>query len=515
MIQIIFKEHFKAHNYSFQSFNDKSLSNHIKELLKRMSVTTSETSTNIQLHVLQVAGYSFPPQSIIKIDHVNGMKEGIGTVISTNKIVLAKMNFHNDILNGLSIFFDSEGRKEKEMFYKNDSHFNWGREFKNDRVVFEGFYLDGKRYSELRQRSGNESIFEELIEGKIVSISKYNDDHEKIGKGQSFEYVGNDLKEVFDIENGEKSVKRIEFDNQQMKELNDNGCIIYEGGFRGNPREGFKRNGEGDEFDDNGLLVYSGHWKDDERNGNGLVYDNGVLMFEGEWIEGKPYGNGKLYNNDGEVIMERMWRNEYDDLSNGIFRISDDCYIEIVNNEVFVNEWKPGVLFECSSRWRKHSFNKLNENDKNDLMKRNSYIGINDKPVEMNRTNERSIEVLRNEREPLERVIKHTTGNNNRLMIKRINDLRELLINEERKKGVSELVINEECGNEMKGNLELCGFENLENLVVKKNSLMNLNSLKISDNPVLKSIDIEDGDYRNDGLKNVKNVMITSLMIYD
>lgn len=482
-----------------------------------MSVTTSETSTNIQLQVLQFGGYSFPPQSTIKAECVNGMKEGIGTVISTNKIVLAKMNFHNDILNGLSIFFDSEGRKEKEMFYKNDSHFTWGREFKNDQVIFEGFYLNGERYSELCKHSGNESVFEEVREGKIVSISKYNDDHEKIGKGQSFEYAGEELKEVFDIENGEKSVKRIEFDNQQMKELNDNGCIIYEGGFRGNPREGFKRNGEGDEFNDNGLLVYSGNWKDDERNGNGLLYDNGVLMFEGKWIGDKPYGNGKLYNNDGEVIMERMWRNEDDDLSNGIFRISDDCYIEIVNNEVYVNELKSSGLFECGSRRRRRSFSKLSENDKNDLMKRNSYIVDNNEPEETNRTNERSTEVLSIEREPLERVINHTTENNNRLIIKKSNDVKELLINEEMNKGIEELVINEGYRNGVKGNLELCGFLNLTRIVVKKNSLQNLDSLIISHNPLLKSIEIEDGELNEDtgAFYYVKSVEVTSMKIVD
>ena len=453
-----------------------------------MSVTTSETSTNVQLHVLQFGGYSFPPQSTLKAECVNGVKEGMTTVVSTNEIVLAKMNFHNDILNGLSIFFDSEGRKEKEMFYKNDSHFNWGREFKNDQVIFEGFYLNGERYSELCKHSGNESIFEEVREGKIVSISKYNDEHEKIGKGQLFEYVGEELKEVFDIENGEKSVKRIEFDNQQMKELNDNGCIVYEGGFRGSPREGFKRNGKGDQFDDNGVLVYSGNWSDDERNGNGLVYHNGILMFEGEWIDDKPYGNGKLYNNDGEVIMERMWRNEYDDLSNGIFRISDDCYIEIDKNEVYVNELKSGGLFKCGSRWGKRSVSKMNENDKNDLINRNSYT-----------------------------VIEHTTGYMNQLAIKEIEDLKELLRNKERKKGIEKLVINEGCGNRAKGKLKLYGFMNLMSIVVKKNSLQNLDSLMISHNPVLKSIEIENGELSEDkgAFYYVKSVEIKCMKIGD
>ena len=455
-----------------------------------MSVTTSDTSTNIQLEVLQFGGYSFPPQSAVKVEYVNGMKEGIATVFSPRQIILAKMSFHEDKLDGLSTFFDSKGIREKEMFFKNESHFNWGREFKEDKIVFEGFYSDGERYSKLCKHSGTDGFQEEVREGKIVSISQYNDNHEKIGKGQLFEYVGEELKEVFDIEDGEKSVKRIEFDNQQMKELNDNGCIIYEGGFQGNPREGFKRNGEGDEFDDNGLLVYSGSWKNGERNGNGMLYDNGFVIYNGEWSQGRPYGNGKLYNNDGEVIMERMWRNEYDDLSNGIFRISDDCYIEIDKNEVYVNELKSSGLFGCSHRWRRRSFSKLSENDKNDLMKRRNDIDkIND--------------------------TKSAGENDHRLTIKVFDELVNLFNNSELKRSVKGLVIDEGCGNEMKNDLRLCGFENLEKLVVKKNSLKNLSLLRISDNPVLNSIEIEDGDMESNSVAflNVKNTVISSIMI--
>ena len=53
------------------------------------------------------------------------------------------------------------------------------------------------------------------------------------------------------------------------------------------------------------------------------------------------------------------------------------------------------------------------------------------------------------------------------------NELMSLLNDEEKKKNVSEIVIEEECGNESKSALKICGFENLEKLIVKKKSLMN------------------------------------------
>ena len=64
----------------------------------------------------------------------------------------------------------------------------------------------------------------------------------------------------------------------------------------------------------------------------------------------------------------------------------------------------------------------------------------------------------------------------------------------------------------MKGDLEISGFENLEKIVVKKNSLQNLNMLKICNNKQLKIIEIEDGDdWGDSAFENVKNVIIESI----
>ena len=104
-----------------------------------------------------------------------------------------------------------------------------------------------------------------------------------------------------------------------------------------------------------------------------------------------------------------------------------------------------------------------------------------------------------------------------KMVIKNEDQLRELLKNEEKKRSVKELVIDEGCGNEMNDDLELCGFDNLESIVVEKNTLKNLNSLKISDNPVLKNIETEDGDPNRDNgaFYYVKSVTITSTLIAD
>ena len=71
----------------------------------------------------------------------------------------------------------------------------------------------------------------------------------------------------------------------------------------------------------------------------------------------------------------------------------------------------------------------------------------------------------------------------------------------------------------MKEDLEISGFNNLEKIIVKKNSLQNLNSLKISNNEKLETIEIEDGEIKEENdeycssgaFSNVKNVIIESI----
>ena len=77
------------------------------------------------------------------------------------------------------------------------------------------------------------------------------------------------------------------------------------------------------------------------------------------------------------------------------------------------------------------------------------------------------------------------------------------------------MIIEEEFGNDYYGNLVIENYPNLEKIVVKKNSLQNLNSLKICNNEKLKTIEIEDDAFirGNGAFRNVKNVIIESISI--
>ena len=70
---------------------------------------------------------------------------------------------------------------------------------------------------------------------------------------------------------------------------------------------------------------------------------------------------------------------------------------------------------------------------------------------------------------------------------------------------IKELVIGENCFNKWNDDLVIENYPNLQSIVVKKESLQNLNSLKICNCEKLKTIEIEDSC-----LHNVKNVIIES-----
>ena len=100
------------------------------------------------------------------------------------------------------------------------------------------------------------------------------------------------------------------------------------------------------------------------------------------------------------------------------------------------------------------------------------------------------------------------------MIVQNINDWRHL------HKMVSKLEIAEDACNDMKDDLVISGFANLKSIVVKKDAMKKVKSLKICDCDVLERIIVEDGSGWNDGIChapfiNVKSVIITSKTEFD
>ena len=78
-------------------------------------------------------------------------------------------------------------------------------------------------------------------------------------------------------------------------------------------------------------------------------------------------------------------------------------------------------------------------------------------------------------------------------------------------KDIQEMIIEEEFGNDYYGNLIIQNYPNLQSIIMKKNSLKYLTSLKICNCEKLKTIETEDCDWKAGAFSNVKFVIIDSI----
>ena len=74
------------------------------------------------------------------------------------------------------------------------------------------------------------------------------------------------------------------------------------------------------------------------------------------------------------------------------------------------------------------------------------------------------------------------------------------------------MIIGGRWENELKDDVVIENYPNLEKLTVMKNSLVNVSSLKIANNENLRVIGIEDGNWKNSSFYNVKNLVIESTL---
>ena len=99
------------------------------------------------------------------------------------------------------------------------------------------------------------------------------------------------------------------------------------------------------------------------------------------------------------------------------------------------------------------------------------------------------------------------------------DQLLKVMSEEALKDMINEIVIEEGCGNELETNMMICGYKYLKKIILKRNCMKNLNSLIITNNSILESIEIEDGNSEknsNDSQSigvcyKVKNVEISSI----
>ena len=171
-----------------------------------ISVKTSN-SANLVVDVRNTSGVSFPLDSKMDVEYVDGKKEGKAIVRSSKGTRLAILNYSYDKLEGHCILFDSTGKKEKEAIFSNGLHNGWGCEFADSKPVFTGFYENGERWSELKLLN-KDGYYEEVRHGKTLSFCKLSSNHKR--DGLNFIYSNGNLKKGVLYDDG--SIIKLVFD---------------------------------------------------------------------------------------------------------------------------------------------------------------------------------------------------------------------------------------------------------------------------------------------------------------
>ena len=163
--------------------------------------------------------------------------------------------------------YDSDGKFEFEGEYLNGEKNGIGKEYFDDKLIFEGIYLKGKRWNG-KGKEYNYSILKLKYEGEYLN-GKWN------GKGKEFYYYNGKL--IFEGEylNGKRwNGKGYNKEGKKDFEINEG-------------------NGNVKEYNDYDELEYEGEYLNGERNGKGKEYNKyDQLIFEGEYLNGKRW-NGK------------------------------------------------------------------------------------------------------------------------------------------------------------------------------------------------------------------------------
>jgi len=234
-------------------------------------------------------------------EYLNGERNGKGKYYWNNKIL-----FEGEFLNGErngkgkeyeqsdNLIFEGEYSKGKKNGKGKDYFFN------NGQLLFEGKYLNDKKWNGIGYNSKGKIIYE--IKNGNGSRTDYDERDNLLFQG---EYL-----------NGERNGKGKEYKGSIM-------LLKYNGEYLNG-----KRNGKGKEYFINNNLEFEGLYLNDKKwegkgydpsgnliyelkKGKGLIkeYDEDILIYEGEYINGLRNGKGKEYDEDGNVIFEGEYIN--------------------------------------------------------------------------------------------------------------------------------------------------------------------------------------------------------------
>lgn len=231
----------------------------------------------------------------MQVNLKDGWRDGDGLILREDGSLSIKVHFTDGVLDGEVTKYDdnkhvvlkgcvSQG-EETGLFIEYDEKGN---------EVWSGYYRHGTRRVELKKSQELTDFYEERDSlGAVKNVSHF--DPSRLCKdGLSFELASGKVSSVSEYRNGSLQRIAMEMKNDVLTEYDENGKIVYEGGYCGNMKTGFLREGKGTEYASDGeTAVYIGEWRKGKRNGTGMEYKDGQVVFNGNWKDGRRVANKK------------------------------------------------------------------------------------------------------------------------------------------------------------------------------------------------------------------------------
>lgn len=231
----------------------------------------------------------------MQVNLKDGWRDGDGLILREDGSLSIKVHFTDGVLDGEVTKYDdnkhvvlkgcvSQG-EETGLFIEYDEKGN---------EVWSGYYRHGTRRVELKKSQELTDFYEERDSlGAVKNVSHF--DPSRLCKdGLSFELASGKVSRVSEYRDGSLQRIAMEMKNDVLTEYDENGKIVYEGGYCGNMKTGFLREGKGTEYASDGeTAVYIGEWRKGKRNGTGVEYKDGQVVFNGNWKDGRRVANKK------------------------------------------------------------------------------------------------------------------------------------------------------------------------------------------------------------------------------
>ena len=229
-----------------------------------------------------------------------------------------------------------------------------GKEYENGVLVFDGEFVNGKRnviISKSTDRCYPGYFFEKALDGRLVSISRMKrGTMTKHGRSIAFSvHDGLPVSEKW-YEDGKVKWERIRVNGDSISEMDRNGNVVYNGGFKFLNGE-FLRWGEGKEYEGAKVVLYKGSFQNGLYDGKGVLYRNKQVYFNGIWKYGYPEGEGVLYEENYVVKLKGNWHLGYlngIDYMTGMKKGAWSCFSDPRKIKVWIRSYWDREITVCS-----------------------------------------------------------------------------------------------------------------------------------------------------------------------